>query len=43
MLRIALAKGRLQEDFLELIYKGNTECMNNRSLMIKDIKRKNLK
>ena len=40
MLRIALAKGRLQEDFLELIYKGSTEGMNNRSLMIKDAKRK---
>ncbi len=39
MLRIALAKGRLQEDFLELIYKGNTQGMNNRSLMIKDTKR----
>ena len=40
MLRIALAKGRIQEDFLELIYKGSTEGMNNRSLMIKDAKRK---
>lgn len=39
MLRIALAKGRLQEDFLELIYKGNTQAINNRSLMINDTKR----
>ncbi len=39
MLRIALAKGRLQDDFLDLIYKGNTKKMNNRSLMIKDVAR----
>lgn len=35
MLRIALAKGRLQEEFLKLIY-GETGKSKNRSLFLKD-------
>ncbi len=37
MLKIALAKGRLQEDFLDLIYqRNNIMRQNKRSLMFKD-------